>query len=95
MVPWSIPWRAKSAEILLDPAPRKTIRTKPDGSLNRGPAERLAYTFKDTRLPPVPSTPVMIKIIEHTALNALKAYLELGDAAEHLAGVVGFKPGQG
>ena len=39
--------------------------------------------------------PVMIMIIENAALNALKAYLELGETAEHLAGVDGFKPGQG
>lgn len=43
--------------------------------------EHLANNFKDTILPPVLSTPVMIMIMENAALNALKAYLEPGESA--------------
>lgn len=43
--------------------------------------EHLANNFKDAILPPVLSTPVMIMIMENAALNALKPYLEPGEAA--------------
>jgi len=43
--------------------------------------EHLASIFKDTMLPPVLSTPVMIMIMENAALNALKPYLERGESA--------------
>jgi fluoroacetyl-CoA thioesterase len=43
--------------------------------------EHLASNFKDTMLPPVLSTPVMIMIMENAALNALKPYLEPGESA--------------
>jgi fluoroacetyl-CoA thioesterase len=43
--------------------------------------EHLANRFKDTMLPPVFSTPVMIMVMENAALNAIKAYLELGESA--------------
>src|SRR5579862_6925312 len=43
--------------------------------------EHLASIFKDTMLPPVLSTPVMIMIMENAALNALKPYLDPGESA--------------
>jgi fluoroacetyl-CoA thioesterase len=43
--------------------------------------EHLANNFKDTMLPPVLSTPVMIMIMENAALNALKPYLDPGESA--------------
>jgi fluoroacetyl-CoA thioesterase len=43
--------------------------------------EHLANRFKDTTLPPVFATPVMIMVMENAALNAIKAYLEPGESA--------------
>ena len=43
--------------------------------------EHLASRFKDSTLPPVLSTPVMIMVMENAALNALKPYLEPGESA--------------
>jgi fluoroacetyl-CoA thioesterase len=43
--------------------------------------EHLANRFKDSALPPVLATPVMIMAMENAALNALKAYLEPGESA--------------
>jgi fluoroacetyl-CoA thioesterase len=43
--------------------------------------EHLANNFKDAMLPPVLSTPVMIMIMENSALNALKPYLDPGECA--------------
>ena len=43
--------------------------------------EHLANRFKDTMLPPVFATPVMIMVMENAALNAIKAYLEPGESA--------------
>lgn len=43
--------------------------------------EHLANQFKDTALPPVLATPVMIMVMENAALNALKPYLEPGESA--------------
>ena len=43
--------------------------------------EHLANQFKDTALPPVLATPVMIMIMENAALNALKPYLDAGESA--------------
>lgn len=43
--------------------------------------EHLANRFKDTMLPPVLATPVMIMAMENAALNAIKAYLEPGESA--------------
>ena len=37
--------------------------------------EHLANRFKDAMLPPVFATPVMIRVMENAALNAIKAYL--------------------
>jgi fluoroacetyl-CoA thioesterase len=44
-------------------------------------AEHLANRFKDSALPPVLATPVMIMAMENAALNAIKAYLEPGQSA--------------
>lgn len=43
--------------------------------------EHLANRFKDTTLPPVLATPVMIMIMENAALNAIKPYLDAGESA--------------
>jgi len=43
--------------------------------------EHLANQFKDSALPPVLATPVMIMVMENAALNAIKAYLEPGESA--------------
>jgi fluoroacetyl-CoA thioesterase len=43
--------------------------------------EHLANRFKDSTLPPVLATPVMIMVMENAALNAIKAYLEPGESA--------------
>ena len=43
--------------------------------------EHLASRFKDTTLPPVLATPVMIMIMENAALNAIKPYLDTGESA--------------
>jgi fluoroacetyl-CoA thioesterase len=55
-------------------------------------AEHLANRFKDTTLPAVLATPVMILLMENAALNAIKPYLATGQTAlgtrvdvEHLA----------
>jgi fluoroacetyl-CoA thioesterase len=44
-------------------------------------AEHLANQFKDSALPPVLATPVMIMIMENAALNAIKPYLDSGERA--------------
>src|SRR4051794_25291401 len=44
-------------------------------------AEHLANQFKDSALPAVLATPVMIMVMENAALNAMKAYLERGESA--------------
>ena len=43
--------------------------------------EHLASRFKDTTLPPVLATPIMILIMENAALNAIKPYLDAGESA--------------
>src|SRR5436190_9357878 len=43
--------------------------------------EHLANQFKDTALPPVLATPVMIMVMENAALNAIKPYLNAGESA--------------
>lgn len=55
-------------------------------------AEHLANRFKDSTLPAVLATPVMILVMENAALNAIKPYLAAGQSAlgtrvdvEHLA----------
>ena len=44
-------------------------------------SEHLANRFKDSALPPVLATPVMIMVMENAALNAIKPYLEPGESA--------------
>src|SRR5580692_8176269 len=44
-------------------------------------ADHLASRFKDTTLPAVLATPVMIMIMENAALNAIKPYLDAGESA--------------
>src|SRR6516165_8012230 len=43
--------------------------------------EHLASRFKDSMLPPVPATPIMILAMENAALNAIREYLEPGESA--------------
>jgi fluoroacetyl-CoA thioesterase len=43
--------------------------------------DHLASRFKDTTLPPVLATPVMIMVMENAALNAIKPYLDGGESA--------------
>jgi fluoroacetyl-CoA thioesterase len=43
--------------------------------------EDLANTFKDASLPPVLSTPVMIKFMENAALDAIRPYLDGNETA--------------
>jgi fluoroacetyl-CoA thioesterase len=43
--------------------------------------EHLANRFKDSALPPVLATPVMIMVMENAALNAIKPYLDPGESA--------------
>jgi fluoroacetyl-CoA thioesterase len=42
--------------------------------------EHLASRFKDSILPPVLATPVMILTMENAALNAVKPYIEPGES---------------
>jgi len=43
--------------------------------------EHLANRFKDSMLPPVLATPVMIMAMENAALNAIKPYFDAGETA--------------
>ena len=43
--------------------------------------EHLASQFKDSTLPAILATPVMIMIMENAALNAIKPYLDAGESA--------------
>jgi fluoroacetyl-CoA thioesterase len=43
--------------------------------------EDLANTFKDATLPPILSTPVMIKFMENAALRAIRPYLDAKETA--------------
>jgi len=44
-------------------------------------SEHLANRFKDSMLPLVFATPMMILVMENAALNAIKPYLEAGESA--------------
>ena len=44
-------------------------------------ASDLANQFKDTALPPVFATPMMIRAMENAALNAVREFLERGESA--------------
>ena len=43
--------------------------------------EHLASQFKDSTLPAILATPVMIMVMENAALNAIKPYLDPGESA--------------
>jgi fluoroacetyl-CoA thioesterase len=68
------------------PGQRKALNIKaiPVGAKGRFElivaTEHLANRFKDQMLPPVLATPVMIMVMENAALDALKPYLEPGEA---------------
>jgi predicted thioesterase len=47
--------------------------------------EHLANRFKDSSLPPVLATPVMILVMENAALNAIKPFLDAGESAVGIA----------
>src|SRR5437868_10637822 len=49
-----------------------TLRVRP---------EHLANRFKDSMLPQVLATPVMVLIMENAALNAIRPYLDPGESA--------------
>ena len=61
------------------------MRTVPNGTKGefvlRVRPEHLADSFKDTMLPPVLATPVMIMMMENAALNAIKPYFDPGETA--------------
>ena len=56
------------------------IGTKATATLVVKP-EHLANRFKDSMLPLVFATPMMILVMENAALNAIKPYLEPGESA--------------
>ncbi len=56
------------------------IGTKATATLVVKP-EHLASRFKDSMLPAVFATPMMILVMENAALNAIKPYLEPGESA--------------
>src|ERR1700743_3362972 len=56
------------------------LGTKGEFTLHVRP-EHLANQFKDTMLPQVLATPVMIMAMENAALNAIKPYLDAGESA--------------
>ena len=49
-----------------------TLRVKPEHTANQ---------FKDAMLPEVFATPMMVRLMEDAALNALRPYLEPGESA--------------
>lgn len=56
------------------------IGTKATASLRVRP-EHLANRFKDSILPQVFATPMMVLVMENAALNAMRPYLEAGESA--------------
>lgn len=61
------------------------MRTIPIGAIGtytlKVTPAHLANQFKDSMLPPVFATPMMITAMENAALNAIKVYLEPGESA--------------
>jgi fluoroacetyl-CoA thioesterase len=47
--------------------------------------QHLASVFKDSALPPVLATPVMILVMENAALDAIRSFLEPGESAVGIA----------
>jgi fluoroacetyl-CoA thioesterase len=47
--------------------------------------EHTANQFKDAMLPEVFATPMMVRLMEDAALNAIRAYLEPGESAVGIA----------
>lgn len=56
------------------------LGTKGTATLRVQP-EHLASRFKDSMLPPVFATPMMILVMENAALNAIKPFLDAGESA--------------
>src|SRR6201992_4405032 len=56
------------------------LGTKGEFTLHVRP-EHLANQFKDTMLPQVLATPVMIMAMENAALNAIRPFLDAGESA--------------
>jgi fluoroacetyl-CoA thioesterase len=81
--------KPRTIPISVDPASeitgRKTMKSIPVGAAGSFSLvvmpDHLASRFKDTTLPPVLATPVMIMIMENAALNAIKPYLDAGESA--------------
>ena len=60
----------------------RTVPTGAQGSFTMiVTPEHLANRFKDSTLPPVLATPVMIMAMENAALEALKPYFDAGESA--------------
>ena len=47
--------------------------------------QHLATVFKESTLPPVLATPVMILVMENAALDAIRSFLEPGESAVGVA----------
>ncbi len=60
------------------------LGTKGTATLHVQP-EHLANRFKDSILPQVFATPMMILVMENAALNAIRQYLEPGESAVGIA----------